>query len=194
MSGDLHVDRDSWVPVGTQLAWRLRAQIGRGELRPGDRLPSLRDAALAARVNVNTVRAAYARLEAAGVVTTAQGRGTFVTPQPAEEESGRRRALRNEIARLEADLAALPLLPPGGPHDRPRGGGPRLLSVDELTVVRDVLAERVRELQAARTEIVEGLEAGGRADPSARAAPSRRPPPRRSSSSLAGARIRWTGA
>src|SRR5690606_2672326 len=75
---ELKVDRDSGVPVGTQLAWRLRSAIERGELGPGDRLPSLRDAASAAGVNVNTVRAAYAKLESAGVVTTDQGRGTFV--------------------------------------------------------------------------------------------------------------------
>lgn len=192
MSGDLHVDRDSGIPVGIQLAWRLRSRIERGELRPGDQLPSLRDAAPAAGVNVNTVRAAYARLEAAGIVTTAQGRGTFVTPHPAEAESERRRALRNEIARLEADLAALPprsASPPDG--DRSRGVGPRLLSVDELTAVRDLLAERVRELQVARAEIVERLEAGTLDPP---AASAQRPAPRRSSSSLAGAQVRWTAA
>jgi DNA-binding transcriptional regulator YhcF (GntR family) len=193
MSADLHVDRDSGVPVGIQLAWNLRSRIERGELRPGDQLPSLREAAATAGVNVNTVRAAYARLEAAGVVTTAQGRGTFVTPQPAEAESGRRRALRNEIARLEANLAALPLRPASAPaDDRSRGAGPRLLSVDELTAVRNVLAERVRELQAVRAEIVERLEAGT-LDPPAAASPQR-PAPRRSSSSLAGAQVRWTGA
>jgi DNA-binding transcriptional regulator YhcF (GntR family) len=194
MSGDLHVDRDSGVPVGTQLAWHLRSRIERGELRPGDQLPSLREAAAAAGVNMNTVRAAYARLEAAGIVTTAQGRGTFVTPLPAEEESGRRRALRNEIARLEAKLAALPLQPATAPEDdRSRGAGPRLLSVEELTAVRDVLAERVRELQAARAQIVERLGAGS-LDRPPWAASAQRPAPRRSSSSLAGARVRWTGA
>jgi DNA-binding transcriptional regulator YhcF (GntR family) len=74
----LQLDRDSGVPVGTQLARRLRAAIERGELAPGDKLPSLRDAATEAGVNVNTVRAAYATLEADGIVVTEQGRGTFV--------------------------------------------------------------------------------------------------------------------
>lgn len=194
MSGDLHVDRDSGIPVGAQLARRVQARIERGELRPGDQLPSLRDAAAAAEVNVNTVRAAYARLEAAGIVTTAQGRGTFVTPQPAEEESGRRRALRNEIARLEADLAAFPLRPASALEEaRGRATGARLLSVDELTVVRDVLAERVRVLRGMRSEIVARLESGA-VEPAADTAPTPRLAPRRSSSSLAGARVRWTGA
>jgi DNA-binding transcriptional regulator YhcF (GntR family) len=188
---ELQVDRNSGVPVGTQLAWRLRSAIDRGELRPGDKLPSLRDAASAAGVNVNTVRAAYAKLESAGVVTTEQGRGTFVA-RAVGGESDRRRGLRDEIARLEAELVSLPLLPRADAEPAARTArGARLLSVEELETVRDVLAERVDELHAARAEIVERLQ-GERRTQSARAA-APRAPARRSSSSLAGVRVRWTG-
>ena len=184
----LQVDRDSGVPVGTQLAWRLRSAIERGELAPGDKLPSLRDAAAAAGVNVNTVRAAYAKLESAGVVATEQGRGTFVT-RPASGESDRRRALRDDIARLETELVSLPLLPRAATDPARGSAGARLLSVEELETVRNVLAERVDELTAARAAIVERLHGERRdAEPSA----ATRAPARRSSSSLAGARIRWT--
>jgi DNA-binding transcriptional regulator YhcF (GntR family) len=182
----LDVDRDSGVPVGTQLGWRLREAIERGELAPGDKLPSLRDAAAAAGVNVNTVRAAYAKLEAAGVVATEQGRGTFVAVTDTGE-SGRRRALRDDIARLEAELVSLPLIPRTGEA----GGRPasaRLLSVEELETVRELLAARVDELRGARTAIVERLQA----ERSAASPP--RAPARRSSSSVAGVRVRWTGA
>lgn len=202
---ELHVDRDSGVPVSTQLAWRIRSAIERGELAAGDRLPSLRDAALAAGVNVNTVRAVYAKLEAAGAVATEQGRGTFVAAavdttaaDGADSEAARRRRLRDDIARLEAELVNLPALlssEVGAPAHGGRGG-PRLLSIDELAGVRDLLAERVAELRDARAQIVERLEAGDDAEPETapadRTAP--RAPARRSSSSLAGARIRWTGA
>jgi len=185
----LEVDRDSGVPVGTQLAWRLRAAIDRGELAPGDKLPSLRDAAAAAGVNVNTVRAAYAKLESAGVVATEQGRGTFVS-RAASPGSDRRRELRDDIARLETELASLPLLPRAAADPRARGfAGARLLSVEELEAVRDVLAERVDELNAARAAIVERLH-GERRD--AERSAVTRAPARRSSSSLAGARVRWT--
>jgi GntR family transcriptional regulator len=186
---ELRVDRDSGVPVGTQLAWRLRSAIERGELAPGDKLPSLRDAASAAGVNVNTVRAAYAKLEAAGVVTTEQGRGTFVTQTTPSGESERRRELRDEIARLETELVSLPLLPRTTVEPVSGAQGARLLSVEELETVRDVLAERVEELSAARAAIVERLQDERRE--SARPAATRAPA-RRSSSSLAGARVRWT--
>jgi GntR family transcriptional regulator len=186
----LEVDRDSGVPVGTQLVWRLRSAIERGDLAPGDKLPSLRDAAAAAGVNVNTVRAAYAKLESAGVVITEQGRGTFVA-RIADGESDLRRGLRDEIARLEAELISLPLFPrtTAGPAG-PSGSGARLLSVAELETVRDVLAERVDELRAARDAVVERLRGERRAEAARPLAT--RSPARRSTSSLAGVRIRWT--
>ena len=72
------LDRESGVPVGTQLAWHLRRLIAGGRLSAGDRLPSVRELAAAAAVNVNTVRAVYGRLEEQGYLSSEQGRGTFV--------------------------------------------------------------------------------------------------------------------
>src|SRR3954449_10223733 len=80
---DLSVERGSDVPVGTQLTWKLRAAIASGSLRPGDRLPAVRELATAAGVNVNTARAVYARLVEHGVIVSEHGRGTFVASAPA---------------------------------------------------------------------------------------------------------------
>lgn len=66
------------LPVGVQLAWRLRALIASGRLVSGERMPSVRALAEWADVNVNTVRGVYARLEQEGIVATLHGRGTFV--------------------------------------------------------------------------------------------------------------------
>lgn len=66
------------VPVSLQLAWRLRALIASGRLEPGERMPSVRALAEWAAVNVNTVRAVYARLERDGLIATEHGRGSFV--------------------------------------------------------------------------------------------------------------------
>src|SRR3954463_6557957 len=76
---DLKLDRGSDVPLGTQLAWQLRGAIAAGAMRAGDRLPGVRELAADAGVNVNTVRAVYARLAAQGVIVSEQGRGTFVS-------------------------------------------------------------------------------------------------------------------
>src|SRR5918999_35692 len=122
---ELRVDRESGIPVGIQLVQRLRSQIGSGALSPGDRLPSVRDAAVTAGVNVNTVRAAYGRLEREGLVRSEQGRGTFVAkPERTRDDARDRRELRRQIAALELELARRPL--ELEPRRRPRALGRRL--------------------------------------------------------------------
>src|SRR3954469_11370104 len=82
---ELKLERDSDIPLGTQLAWKLRGAIAAGTLRAGDRLPPVRELAAEAGVNVNTVRAVYARLAAQGVIVSEQGRGTFVSGSGASQ-------------------------------------------------------------------------------------------------------------
>lgn len=79
---EMALERDSDIPLGTQLSWKLRAAIASGTLRPGDRLPPVRDMAARAGVNVNTVRAVFARLAKQGVIVSEHGRGTFVSATP----------------------------------------------------------------------------------------------------------------
>jgi GntR family transcriptional regulator len=75
---DFAIDRRADVPIGVQLAWALRARIHDGRLTPGQRLPGLRDLAQALKVNANTVRAVYQRLEHEGLIQSQQGSGTYV--------------------------------------------------------------------------------------------------------------------
>jgi DNA-binding transcriptional regulator YhcF (GntR family) len=79
---DIDIDRDAEIPIGVQLAWALRSRIRDGRLKPGERLPGLREMALAAGVNVNTARAVYQRLEQEGLIDSHQGSGTFVASKP----------------------------------------------------------------------------------------------------------------
>ena len=84
------IDPADEVPVGLQLSWRLRALIRTGELGAGERLPSFRQLAEWAGVNVGTVRAVYEGLEKDGLVVSRHGQGTFVAegvePTPQLEE------------------------------------------------------------------------------------------------------------
>ena len=76
----LFVDDGSPVPVYAQLCEQVLAAIGRGDLRRGERLPSVRDVAAALALNPNTVNRAWAQLENEGVVEVRRGLGTFVAP------------------------------------------------------------------------------------------------------------------
>ena len=70
--------RNRGAAPGDQLAMQLRSRVLAGELRPGDRLPTVRQLAAFLRVNRNTVAHVYRRLEAAGYLATRGRRGTFV--------------------------------------------------------------------------------------------------------------------
>jgi DNA-binding LacI/PurR family transcriptional regulator len=62
--------------IKQQITWL----IANGQLRMGDLLPPVRNMATKLNINVNTVRAAYQKLEADGLVEIRQGRGTLVMP------------------------------------------------------------------------------------------------------------------
>ena len=181
----LRVDRGGEVPVGTQLAWRLRELVEGGTLRPGERLPSVREFAIAAGVNVNTVRSVYGRLEHEGLVRSEQGRGTFV----AGGEQTTRAELRRQIAAMEAELSRrMPLPAEPGAFAGGRPGGGRLPTTEELRGIRDRLHDRLFELDAERADVIRRLAELG--PPAEEPAGEER---RTSSSTLRGARVRWVG-
>jgi DNA-binding transcriptional regulator YhcF (GntR family) len=80
--GALDVERDSDVPISTQIYWQIAYQIDSGRLLPGSRLAPVRELGAALRVNPNTIRAVYRRLADNGYVTSRHGAGTHVTERP----------------------------------------------------------------------------------------------------------------
>ena len=81
-ASELDVERDSDVPISTQIYWQLAYQIDSGRLLPGARLAPVREMGAALRVNPNTIRAVYRRLADAGYVTSRHGAGTHVADRP----------------------------------------------------------------------------------------------------------------
>jgi GntR family transcriptional regulator len=73
---------DNGVPIYVQLREQILALIGRGLLKPGAQLPTMRQVAVALKIDLNTVQRAYAELEGEGVLTKQRGVGTFVTAAP----------------------------------------------------------------------------------------------------------------
>jgi len=67
------------TPLHAQLERTIRAAIASRRLRPGDQLPTVRQLAVALRINANTVAKVYAELERSGVLETRRGVGTFVS-------------------------------------------------------------------------------------------------------------------
>ncbi|NQD67489.1 GntR family transcriptional regulator [Bacillus haikouensis] len=66
-------------PIYVQIADRIVREIVRKELRPGEKLPSVREMAIQSGVNPNTIQRTYSELERMEIVETRRGQGTFVT-------------------------------------------------------------------------------------------------------------------
>jgi GntR family transcriptional regulator len=106
----LQIDFRSGLPIYTQIVNQVQAQVAGGILKPGDQLPTVRAMAEELRVNFNTVARAYRILDEARIISTQQGRGTYITeiPPPKVRERLRRESLEaltkryiSEAIRLE---------------------------------------------------------------------------------------------
>jgi len=75
----------SEAPIYVQIVEQVRQRVATGELQPGDQLPTVRQMATDLRVNFNTVARAYRLLDEAGLISTQQGRGTYIWEGPTEE-------------------------------------------------------------------------------------------------------------
>lgn len=82
-----------------QIVESVRRAIATGALQPGDKLPTIREAAVQARVNRNTVSRAYLELEHLGMVRARQGAGFYVT----DDGPGLEREERLKILQRMAD-------------------------------------------------------------------------------------------
>jgi GntR family transcriptional regulator/MocR family aminotransferase len=104
-------DRETSLPPFLLIARALTADIQRGRLRPGDRLPGSRRLAESLGVHRNTVLAAMAELIAEGWIETAPGRGAFVT-RAIPDQRGRPFSRRLGVRRHIPASAAFPLPEP----------------------------------------------------------------------------------
>jgi GntR family transcriptional regulator len=77
--------QDDGVPIYVQIREQFLAAVRTGLLPAGSQLPTMRQVAVALRVDLNTVRHAYDELQRSGAVTLERGRGSFVAERaPAE--------------------------------------------------------------------------------------------------------------
>jgi GntR family transcriptional regulator len=91
LTENIHIDFRSGVPIYTQIVEQVKQQLVSGLLKPGDQLPTVRALALELRVNFNTVARAYRLLDEAGVISTQQGRGTYILEIPPPERTDKLR-------------------------------------------------------------------------------------------------------
>jgi GntR family transcriptional regulator len=87
----LRLDFRSGLPIYIQIMDQIQSQVVGGLLKPGTQLPTVRALAQELRVNFNTVARAYRLLDEAHIISTQQGRGTYVLSKPPPEVEKRLR-------------------------------------------------------------------------------------------------------
>lgn len=86
-------DLDNDRPIYLQLMERIRQDIVSGVYKPGDKLPSVRELALDAAVNPNTMQKALSELERDGLVYSKRTSGRYIT-----EDETMLKQLKDELA------------------------------------------------------------------------------------------------
>ena len=106
---NLELDFRSGIPIYLQVVDRIKEMIADGHIKPGDQLPTVRALATELRVNFNTVARAYRILDEARVISTQQGRGTYILemPPPETTEAIRRTTIATLTERYLADATRL---------------------------------------------------------------------------------------
>ncbi|HUE65052.1 MAG TPA: GntR family transcriptional regulator [Rhizomicrobium sp.] len=84
--------QNNGIPIYVQLREYILALVGRGVLKPGSQLPTMRQVAVTLKIDLNTVQRAYAELERDGLLAKLRGVGTFVTETPPAPRNSRKQA------------------------------------------------------------------------------------------------------
>jgi DNA-binding transcriptional MocR family regulator len=145
------LDRSAPSTLADQIAAFYRAAISAGQLRPGDRLPPIREVADGAQVTRATVQDAYKKLGESGLVAGEVGRGTTVLASSvAPPPGGPLSAFAEAALRQTHETPGAPPLPPGVDlvaNFAELSPDSSLFPVDELRAAMDrVLAQRGGEL------------------------------------------------
>lgn len=106
---NFEIDFRSGIPIYIQVEEHIRQSVLRGDLKPGDQLPTVRSLALDLRVNFNTIARAYRQLDETGIISTQQGRGTYILalPPPEVADKLRRKSLRSLVYHHLLDASRL---------------------------------------------------------------------------------------
>ena len=109
----IRLDPRSGEPIYLQITTQVKHLVATGNLKPNDQLPTVRQLAIELRLNPNTVARAYTQLAEEGVISTQQGRGTYVleSPPPADQRRVRREKLLAVVESLLRDLERLGYTP-----------------------------------------------------------------------------------
>ncbi len=108
---NISIDLRDQTPVYEQLVASIKEMMNRGDLVPGDPLPTVRQLGQDLGVNLNTVARAYRQLAQHGVLSVRQGRGVSVVDTKGHCNVTERKRLQKRVKRLVNDAVFLGIGP-----------------------------------------------------------------------------------
>lgn len=100
-------DFDERIPIYLQIINQFCRSLVKGELHPGDRIPSIRDLALMLKVNTNTIQRAYQEMERKQLIFSQRGTGYFVMKDEKMIQTVKDEMVQNAAAQFLEEMRAL---------------------------------------------------------------------------------------
>lgn len=107
----MQLNFDSPKPIYLQMVDEVKKALARGELSPGDKIPSLKERAHMSQVNPNTVLRAYQEMEREGLTETLRGQGTFIRNDPALLHKIRTEMAHSAVQQFVIEMRELGIAP-----------------------------------------------------------------------------------
>jgi len=98
---------DDRSPIYRQIILQFNRAFVRGEIVPGERIPSIRELSALLKVNTNTIQRAYQELEREGLVSSKRGTGYFLTEDKSMMEKTRYELVKDSLQRFVEEMRAI---------------------------------------------------------------------------------------
>ena len=104
-----HLLFDDRMPIYRQIILQFNRAFVRGDIKPGDRIPSIRELSSVLRVNTNTIQRVYQEMERDGIISSKRGTGYYFTEDSNMTEKMRRELTAESVQRFIDEMSALGL-------------------------------------------------------------------------------------
>ena len=98
---------DDRMPIYRQIILQFSRAFVRGDIQPGERIPSIRELSAYLKVNTNTIQRVYQEMERDGLIGSRRGTGYFFTEDSNMTDRTRRTLAMDSLRRFVEEMRAL---------------------------------------------------------------------------------------
>ena len=100
---------DDRMPIYRQIILQFSRAFVRGDIKPGERIPSIRELSVLLKVNTNTIQRVYQEMERDNLINSKRGTGYFLTEDESMLETTRKYLAYDSLRRFLEEMRALGL-------------------------------------------------------------------------------------